>query len=58
MYADTLESTVGAEMWRNIPHDENITNSGVALQLLNVVDKSMWMDDSQHGTVLSGTWVH
>jgi hypothetical protein len=37
MYVSILESTVGGEMCRNIPRDENIINSSAGLQLLNIV---------------------
>ena len=36
---DILQSTVGAEMLRNIPYDESKTNSSFGLQLLNIVEQ-------------------
>ena len=37
MYVDVLESIVGAEMWRNIPYDENVMNSHVGGTLENII---------------------
>lgn len=33
MYLDVLKPTVEAEMWRNIPHEEDIIHSSMGLQM-------------------------
>jgi hypothetical protein len=35
--------TVRAQMWINIPYDENIPNSGAELQWHNIVTPKVWM---------------
>jgi hypothetical protein len=53
MYVDIMKSMLEADMWRNIQYQENITNSNVGLQLLNIVETSCGWDDSNHGIMLT-----
>jgi len=37
VFMGNLESTIGAEMWMNIPYEENKINSSVPLQFLRIL---------------------
>jgi len=37
LFMDNLESTIGAEMWRNIAHEQNKINTRVPLQFLQIL---------------------
>ena len=42
MYLDILKSTVEAEMWRNIPQEEDILRTRTGLQLFSIVELCGW----------------
>ena len=53
LYVGILKSAVEAEMWRNVPYEENAINSSAGLQLLSVVETSCGCDDGKRPTMLA-----
>jgi hypothetical protein len=53
MHVGILKSAVEAEMCRNVPQEENVINSNVGLQLLNILATSCGCYDGKQPTVLA-----
>ena len=48
---NVMECTVGTEVWRNIPYDENMINSGAELIVRNNIETTCGWDDGKHSII-------
>ena len=47
VFMDTLKSTIGGEMGRNVPHEQNKTNISVPLQFLRILKPTGYVMQQQ-----------